>query len=921
MPPIRFRALLLALASGLALLAVAVAANAAPITFAQRELVPMPNGSLTAGELDGSPGADLAGTRNDTVFVRRNLGARLFGAPQAVPFPGTALRQLQIADLDGDADLDLVAVNSSGLTTRLNLGGFAFGPVVEYPSGGVSACGDLNGDGRADVVMLSSTTLAAFLATPSGSLTPIAPVASPAASREPAIADLDGDHVSDLTFVHGSYPNVTLAFQHGHGDGTFDAPVTIRAVVIDQRGPIPADLDGDGDMDLLQPVYAGTDWLENDGFGHFTQRMRFDLSGRVEPPFVTTGDVDGDGRLDIVAMTYDSAGWQQNTAVTVVYAAADDTDRFAGAWHTPLSSPSRYALGIFDFDGDGADDVMTVTNGSSDNQGEPFGAGTPSAVVLWGAGDGTLLGRLHVKDSESEPNTSDGFLSTRWTGGRPDLVTSANGRLKHYRNQGNGTFRRVAGLGYGIPRASVDLNGDGNEDLVVASHDTTRILLRSGATFLESGSPLTGETYVALSDFNGDGLADLLHDVAGALRLRPGDGAGGFGVPVPLGIALPPHGALMAEDLDGNGRSDLVWTEPTAHSVHPYRLAVFHRLDDGAGGFGPTESDTLVTDDHHLSMVGPRLCGGDMDGDGDRDVVCLVGGFDSWLGWCLNDGAGGLSFSGATGHLSDGGPLKLADLDGDGLDDVIVHHRDGGDFQLIVHPATGGGTIGAPLRFLGADTVGDIAVEDFNGDGALDIAAIDGINGTLVVLRNTSEPDLPTPTAVSLVAARIADDGIALEWFGAGGGGVATVERSIRGAWDAITTAGFDGGGHLRHLDRAVERGVRYGYRLRYTDEGAERLTSETWIEFPRLALALRVAGPNPSSGQPSFALSLPARGDARVEVFDLSGRRVRELKLPGLAPGDHRVSLGGAALAPGVYHARLRFGTEHARLRFVTTR
>src|SRR6185436_5087969 len=239
------------------------------------------------------------------------------------------------------------------------------------------------------------------------------------------------------------------------------------------------------------------------------------------------------------------------------------------------------------------------------------------------------------------------------------------------------------------------------------------------------------------------------------------------GAAAPMGIVLPvPHGPVMAVDLNGNGRSDLVWGEAFGHSTNPYRYALSKVLDDGAGGFGPIEGDTLVNNSPQLGITQARLAAGDLDGDGDLDVVCLVGFFDSWMGWLLNDGVGGLTLSGVTGNLTEAGPLAVRDLDGDGLADLIHHHSDGGDFNVDVYPSLGGGTIGARVRFIGADACGGMPVEDFNGDGALDIAALDGVNGTLVVLRNTTPQGGPTPTAVSLVAARAVEEGIELEWFG-----------------------------------------------------------------------------------------------------------------------------------------------------------
>jgi hypothetical protein len=88
-------------------------------------------------------------------------------------------------------------------------------------------------------------------------------------------------------------------------------------------------------------------------------------------------------------------------------------------------------------------------------------------------------------------------------------------------------------------------------------------------------------------------------------------------------------------------------------------------------------------------------------------------------------------------------------------------------------------------------------------------------------------------------------------------------------------------------------------------------MAGEAWLEVPMTA-ALSFAGarPNPSSGTPLLAFSLPRGGPARLEVIDVAGRRVRDQRWEGLAAGEHRLRLDGT-LAPGVYLLRLSHGGE----------
>lgn len=77
--------------------------------------------------------------------------------------------------------------------------------------------------------------------------------------------------------------------------------------------------------------------------------------------------------------------------------------------------------------------------------------------------------------------------------------------------------------------------------------------------------------------------------------------------------------------------------------------------------------------------------------------------------------------------------------------------------------------------------------------------------------------------------------------------------------------------------------------------------------EAPPLALALGVS-PNPSRGEASVRIVLPAAADVAVDVFDVLGRRVAVLAEGHRAAGPHAFMLG-RGLAPGAYVVRLRAG------------
>jgi hypothetical protein len=90
-----------------------------------------------------------------------------------------------------------------------------------------------------------------------------------------------------------------------------------------------------------------------------------------------------------------------------------------------------------------------------------------------------------------------------------------------------------------------------------------------------------------------------------------------------------------------------------------------------------------------------------------------------------------------------------------------------------------------------------------------------------------------------------------------------------------------------------------------------------TWTagvdEAAPLAFALEGVRPNPTRSEAlSVAFTLPVPAPARLELLDVSGRRVAEHEVGALGAGRHRVSLAsGPRLAPGLYLVRLTQGAN----------
>ena len=128
------------------------------------------------------------------------------------------------------------------------------------------------------------------------------------------------------------------------------------------------------------------------------------------------------------------------------------------------------------------------------------------------------------------------------------------------------------------------------------------------------------------------------------------------------------------------------------------------------------------------------LASGDMDGDGNVDVVAVNGARGS-LSVSLGDGEGGLGA--VTVYEMDGFPLAvdLGDLDGDGDLDVVASDLETAEFVLFQN--RGDGTLDRlPLHLSGALAASCAILHDRDNDGDLDITGIDEVLDLLILFEN-----------------------------------------------------------------------------------------------------------------------------------------------------------------------------------------
>jgi hypothetical protein len=102
-----------------------------------------------------------------------------------------------------------------------------------------------------------------------------------------------------------------------------------------------------------------------------------------------------------------------------------------------------------------------------------------------------------------------------------------------------------------------------------------------------------------------------------------------------------------------------------------------------------------------------------------------------------------------------------------------------------------------------------------------------------------------------------------------------------------------------------------------------EAVLAVPWAPPSPAGFALQAAAPNPFTLSTTLSFDLPREVDVRLEVLDVSGRRVRTLLAAPQSAGRHSVTWDGAddhgrRAVPGVYHLRMQAGSFAAARRLV---
>ena len=613
---------------------------------------------IAAVDLDGDGLADLvvgstgnySPLLNGGYGVLINKGNGTFDAPTFVSLSGEGIIAMAMADVNHDNKPDLIALEQGPAGGNLKLGIFlgdghgAFTAKKTYALSTIAyniLVADVDGNGHPDVILSNGTV---YLGNGDGTFKIGKAIPLPSTTVSLVAADFNHDTKVDLAVV--TYTDQVGVFL-GNGNGTFQSPAWYSGVY---QGDVvtAADLDGDGNLDLilgpqsgggLSPSpnnmggMGGLGVLMGAGDGTFKGALEYPTGSTQYNAGYAIADIDGDGKADILTATSllvgDGAG----------HFTVKTGNQFPG-----LTNSAGSVIRVADLNNDKKNDAVVTTTDSQLNPSNAY-------VFL-----GQSTGKFKTGKKLSVANVIDIAIADFNGDTIPDLAllsyTMGSGIALHVLpGKGNGTFGAAVAVSLpaGVAQSTggrvfaADFNNDKKMDLLVLDVGNFQNSVDGGAYVLlgdGSGSGFTLSATItavknpfdaAIADFNKNGKLDLVlssTDFNGSFSTPPliflgtGKGTFGAGKKLPTVSTIPLH--MVAADIDGDGKMDLV----IGNCCGLASLSIL--FGKGSGTFAPEQIMQVAESPAQIVV-------GDLNGDMRPDIVVSSGNAPGMLVTLINE--------------------------------------------------------------------------------------------------------------------------------------------------------------------------------------------------------------------------------------------------------------------------------------------
>jgi hypothetical protein len=541
--------------------------------------------------------------------------------------------------------------------------------------------------------------------------------------------------------------------------------------------PVTGDFDGDGHPDAATVVQTGATTFAisavlGNGDGTFKPAV-LTPTGAVKADPIWAGRIRTGGSVDDIVMGHQAnPGTGTPASFEVFLSQGNGTFVSQGLVYLGKTASSHITFGTLFSDVNNSNNLdVVLVDGQFSN-----------VWTALGNGDGTFQKPAAVPFSPAiAPFSAVAFADFNKDGYLDFSAPTASGNVETVFLNNNGTSYTPTALTGTLTcwDTAGDLNGDGYPEIVSSNGNcatgntlanTVTVYVNNGASNPGTFQPgvdypaIGGPQSVAIADVNGDGKADVIttDSLAGDLAVLLGNGDGTLASTAPsVGYALggAPFTPALVADFNGDGKPDLMVSDRRLSFVYlqglgdgKFRSAIDYYAEPSGSGFSPNGVD---------------IASGDFNGDGipdfviGNDKVLKSTGFSGITIFLSNpDGSmnPGVNYSPATGTFALD-YVTVADFNGDGILDIAADDTVNGVVQVFFGTGAGGkgdGKFAPPISYATGTATGRSALAlvagDFNGDGKPDIAVVNNYGATadVGILLNTGGGVFGTATNFAL---------------------------------------------------------------------------------------------------------------------------------------------------------------------------